>query len=69
MGREPIGLGADIQSGMTTKQAIDELQTAQSNGDTEIAHAYADDILCQLLTALGHADVVDEYQKVDKWYA
>ena len=54
---------------MTKEQAIEELKTEQANGDTECAHSNADDILCKLLTALGHADVVAEYEKVNKWYA
>lgn len=49
--------------------AIQELQAAQKNGDTEAAHGYADDALCNLLAALGFADVVTEYNKVAKWYA
>ena len=54
---------------MTKEQAIEELKTEQVNGDPEIAHSNAEDILCKLLTALGHADVVAEYEKVAKWYA
>lgn len=37
--------------------------------DTESAHAYADDALCDLLVALGYKEVVDEYNKIHKWYA
>lgn len=54
---------------MTKEEAIEELKKAQVNHDTEIAHVEADDVLCQLLTALGCADVVKEYEKVGKWYA
>ena len=54
---------------MTKEQAIEELKTEQANDDTEVAHSNADDILCKLLTALGHAAVVAEYEKVRKWYA
>ena len=58
-----------MSDSMTTEQAIEELKKAQANGDTECAHGHADDVLCKLLTALGYADVVEEYKKVDKWYA
>ena len=54
---------------MTKEQAIEELKAEQSSGDIEDSHANADDILCELLTALGYADVVSEYNKVEKWYA
>lgn len=37
--------------------------------DVEAAHQDADDVLCDLLTALGFADVVEEWRKVPKWYA
>ena len=54
---------------MNSKQAIEELKEAQKNRDTEAAHDHADDVLCKLLTTLGFTDVVEEYNKVDKWYA
>jgi hypothetical protein len=55
---------------MTRRQkAIKELKDQQANGDTEMAHGEADRILCDLLTALGYKDVVDEWEKVGKWYA
>ena len=54
---------------MTREQAIELLKAEQNSGDTEAAHGNADDILCQLLTAIGYGDVVAEWEKVDKWYA
>jgi hypothetical protein len=54
---------------MDRQKAIDELKIAQGNGDTEAAHSSADEVLCRLLSALGYQDVVDEWEKVDKWYA
>lgn len=41
----------------------------QQNGDIEIAHCNADDYLCRLLIEFGLQDIVDEYNKIDKWYA
>ena len=49
--------------------AISELKDCQRNGDTEAAHSDADSILCQLLIDMGYADVVEEFDKIDKWYA
>jgi hypothetical protein len=57
------------QGAMTREEAIEKLKECQKNGDTEAAHSEADDVLCQLLNALGYAIVVAEYEKIDKWYA
>ena len=54
---------------MSREDAIEQLKQAQANGDTEVAHAMADDVLCELLGELGYGDVVEEWAKVDKWYA
>lgn len=54
---------------MTREEALAELIECQNNGDTESAHANADDVLCNLLDALGYGDVVAEYYRVSKWFA
>lgn len=54
---------------MTREEAIEKLKEWQKSGDTECAHGYADDVLCDLLSELGYSDVVEEYHKVDKLYA
>jgi hypothetical protein len=54
---------------MTKEQAIQKLKECQASGDTEAAHCDADDVLCELLTSLGYADVVAEWQNIYKWYA
>jgi hypothetical protein len=54
---------------MDRQEAIKQLKEAQLNGDTETAHADADDVLCELLKSLGYSDVVEEYNKVSKWFA
>ena len=48
---------------------ISRLLEEVKSGDTEHAHCEGDDILCELLTELGYADVVEVYMKVPKWYA
>lgn len=40
-----------------------------SEDDPEIAHIYADDILCNFLKELGYADIVIEYEKIEKWFS
>ena len=37
--------------------------------DTEENHVDADDILCEALRLLGQGALVDQYNKLDKWYA
>jgi hypothetical protein len=56
---------------MTREQAIDELTKIDRDAgmDTEMAHINADDVLCKLLDALGYADVVEAWEKIDKWYS
>ena len=54
---------------MTREQAIAELKEAKASHDTEDAHMVADGVLCDLLASLGYKDVVEEWQKVRKWYA
>jgi hypothetical protein len=56
-------------SEMTREMAIARLKAEQDNGDREAAHWNADDVLTELLSALGYDDVVAEWAKVDKWYA
>lgn len=41
----------------------------ESSGDRALDHLEADNLLCELLRELGYGAVVDEYEKIDKWYA
>ena len=54
---------------MTREEAIKQLRQDCQSTDTERDHSNADDIICALLITLGYADVVEEWGKVDKWYA
>lgn len=54
---------------MDGAHAISRLREIQTNTDKELAHMDADGVLCDLLKSLGYASVVDEYHKVDKWFA
>ena len=46
-----------------------KMKEAQENENPAMAHAVAEDILCELLRNLGYADVVEEWDKVERWYA
>jgi len=48
---------------MKRKEAVDQLREIQEIANIEVAHRLADDILCRLLSSLGYADVVAEYNK------
>ena len=50
-------------------EVIETLQQAAEWSDIENAHSTADDMLCLLLKALGYSDVVEAFDKVEKWYA
>ena len=54
---------------MTKEQAIQKLKAEQANTDTEVAHANADQVLVDFLLSLGQTEIVEEYQKVSKWFA
>lgn len=54
---------------MTREEAIKKLRIFQTYEDPESAHSLADEVLTDLLTALGYKDVVDEWDKIERWYA
>lgn len=54
---------------MSRDEAINKLKALQTMRDLEIAHANADDVICDLLKSLGYEEVIVEYEKIDKWYA
>lgn len=51
------------------KEAVEKLEVIEKSGDTEAGHMEADDILCNVLTALGCKEIADAFEKIDKWYA
>ena len=51
------------------RKYIEKLRQLQDDTDEEKTHILADKILCDLLTELTYTDIVDEYNKVGKWYA
>jgi len=51
------------------QEILAKLSNEIDNDDYEQAHGKADDLLCELLIKLGHQDIVDVYNKINKWYA
>ncbi len=54
------------------KQYLEQKQkliALQKTSDLEVAHWNADNILLEILLDLGLDDIVEEYEKIDKWYA
>jgi len=54
---------------ITREEAIQELRDLQVGGDTESEHWQADEVLCRVLKSLGETEIVEEWLKVEKWYA
>lgn len=54
---------------VTPETAVDILTRINKICDTEMAHVYADRVLCTLLRNMGHNDIVDAYDNIGKWYS
>ncbi len=50
-------------------EILEKLKELRYEMDTEAAHSDADELLCELLIELGHQDIVDAFNQIDKWYA
>ncbi len=48
---------------------IEKLKELQNIKDIEYAHSEADKILCELLKEIKLKKIVEEYKKIEKWYA
>ena len=59
---------------MLTKEQKDEFikelkELSENDNDIEISHITADNILCKILSLLDCDEIVEEYDKIRKWYA
>ncbi len=54
---------------ITREEALQAMKDCHGRGDTESQHLHADEILCRVLKSLGEVEIVEEWLKVDKWYA
>lgn len=50
-------------------ECLQELKAQQENDMTQEAHEEADRILCRFLTKIGYQTIVEEFEKIEKWYA
>ena len=48
--------------------AVERLEKLQGGHDPEVAHEQADRVLCEFLRAIGHREVADEFEAVERWY-
>lgn len=55
---------------MNIQEAEKQMQEVVDNsGDIESDHGKADAILCEFLESLGYKNLVEIYERIDKWYA
>jgi len=54
---------------MTPEQARDKIKEIIATKDEETGHQEADWLMCEILESLGYAEMVSEFNKMDKWYA
>jgi hypothetical protein len=55
---------------MDTPETFEEkMRKIFSDTDTERAHGEADDLMCDLLRALGYGGGIDIFEKEEKWYS
>lgn len=51
------------------KDYINRIRDLANNRDVEGTHIEADKILCEVLKTLGQSELVEEFEKLEKWYA
>ena len=54
---------------MTPQEFAKKMQEISENGDTEISHGDADDLMCSVLEFWGYKEGVKIFKEMDKWYA
>lgn len=51
------------------ERILTEMKELEGPGDAEACHSMADALLCEMLVILGYDEIVEAWNKVDKWYA
>jgi hypothetical protein len=60
----------DVNILSLSEDAQEYVQRLQNlGGDVEAQHSDGDKILCELLTKLGYGAVVEEWEKLHRWYS
>ena len=59
----------DEETLLIQKIKDDLIDIQGNNGDTEVLHVRADNLLCELLEGIGLHDISIEFDKINKWYA
>lgn len=54
---------------MTPEEFKNRMLEISDNYDEEMAHIYADGLMCDLLRELGYGEGVDVFEDMPKWYA
>jgi hypothetical protein len=54
---------------MDKEEALSRLRELAECDDQEIAHKEADKVLTDFLRALGHGDLAEAFDAIDKWYS
>ena len=58
-----------ISRSVTPENAVQMIKEHCHSADWEDDHILADEILCKVLENLGHIELVQAWDEVDKWYA
>lgn len=65
----PDVVGVDCNILTEDRVFSERIKSEAMSGDNEIDHRIADDLLCELLVAIGCSESVVAFQAVGKWYA
>lgn len=59
----------ELEKEFSAKGFANEMRRISRNDDTETAHYYADELMCELLCELGYGEGVNIFKNMAKWYA
>lgn len=54
---------------ITPAEFQDEMNRLAEDDDTEMRHAFADEMMCKILCQFGYEIGVGLFKKMEKWYA
>ena len=59
----------EFEGEFSAKGFANEMRRIDRDNNTEMAHIYADELICKLLRELGYGEGVDIFEQMDKWYS